>query len=99
MSPINALGFKHQFCKFHSKQNNNRIIRKYVKDNNLPEEKIKEYKKFLPELYEIYDVKTQTEVAKIVENLKKKINDFPEVIQYIINEKLAPYFKNLTYFP
>ena len=98
MSPINALGFKHQFCKFHFKQNNNRIIRKYVKDNNLPEEKIKEYKKFLPELYEIYDVKTQTEVVKIVENLKKKINDFPEVIQYIINEKLAPYFKNLTYF-
>ncbi|WP_323736514.1 hypothetical protein PXD04_00650 [Methanosphaera sp. ISO3-F5] len=63
-----------------------------------PRKKIKEYKKFLPELYEIYDVKTQTEVVKIVENLKNKINDFPEVIQYIINEKSAPYFKNLTYF-
>ena len=41
MSPINALRFKHQFCKFHFKQNNNKIIRKYVKDNNLPEEKNK----------------------------------------------------------
>lgn len=98
MSPINALGFKHQFCKFHFKQNNNKIIRKYVKDNNLPDEKIKEYKKFLPELYEIYEVETQTEVEKIVKKLKKKINEFPEVIQYIINEKLAPYYKNLTYF-
>ena len=33
-----------------------------------------------------------------MKNLKKKINEFPEVIQYIINEKLAPYYKNLTYF-
>jgi hypothetical protein len=33
-----------------------------------------------------------------VKKLKKKINEFPEVIQYIINEKLAPYYKNLTYF-
>ncbi len=33
-----------------------------------------------------------------MKKLKKKINEFPEVIQYIINEKLAPYYKNLTYF-
>lgn len=33
-----------------------------------------------------------------MKNLKKKINEFLEVIQYIINEKLAPYYKNLTYF-
>ena len=33
-----------------------------------------------------------------MKKLKKKINEFPEVIQYIINKKLAPYYKNLTYF-
>ena len=33
-----------------------------------------------------------------MKKLKKKINEFPEVIQHIINEKLAPYYKNLTYF-
>lgn len=33
-----------------------------------------------------------------MKKLKKKINEFLEVIQDIINEKLAPYYKNLTYF-
>ena len=96
--PINDLKFKHQFCKFHFKQNNNKIIRDYVKENNLPDEKIKEFKSYLPKLYEIYDVETQDEVYSVIEKLRKDKKDFPQVIQDIFDNKLAPYFKNLTYF-
>lgn len=96
--PINDLKFKHQFCKFHFKQNNNKIIRDYVKENNLPKEKIKEFKSYLSKLYEIYNVETQDEVYFVIEKLREDKKDFPQVIQDIFDNKLAHYFKNLTYF-
>ena len=96
--PINELKFKHQFCIFHFKQNINKTIREYVEENNLPEEKIKEFKSYLPRLYEIFDVENQEEVYSIIEKLRKDKEDFPQVIQDIFDNKLAPYFKNLTYF-
>ncbi|RAP48741.1 MAG: hypothetical protein BZ136_04545, partial [Methanosphaera sp. rholeuAM74] len=90
-TPINDLKFLHQFCKFHFKQNNNKIIRDYVKENNLPEDKIKEFKSYLPRLYEIYDVESQDEVYSIIDKLRKDKKEFPEVIQNIFDNKLAPY--------
>ena len=43
--PIQDLGFKHQFCEFHTKQNINKYLYNHVKENNIKKETHKEYKK------------------------------------------------------
>ena len=94
--PISDLKFEHQFCHFHFKQNVNKTIREYVKENNLPESKIKEFKSYLPKLYAIFDLESMTEVDEMMDNLRKIINEFPEIIQEIFNDKFAPNYRNLT---
>ena len=44
--PIRKLGFKHQFCVFHTKQKINRDINDYLKQNKLTLEDIESVKKF-----------------------------------------------------
>ena len=86
------------FVFFTSNKSVNEKIRKYVKDNNLPEEKIKEYKSYLPELYDVFNLENMNEIQKTLDNLRKNINKFPKVIQEILNDKFLPYGKNLTKF-
>ena len=95
---INDLGFKHQFCMFHAKKNIKKQIWDYVKENNLPDSTYEEFKSYLGEVYKIYDVKNQEEVADVVNGLIERSNEFPEIINKIINERIQPYYKNLTYF-
>lgn len=94
--PISDLKFTHQFCVFHAKKSYNTFIRKYVKDNGLPEEKIDEYKGYLPEICEFFYAESREEVLKIVNNLMKNLNKFPEVIQQIIKDKIRPNSGYLT---
>lgn len=96
--PIDRLNFEHQFCLFHFKENVNRKISDYVKNNNLPEEKIKEYKSYLPELYCVFDMEDMNEVQKIFDKLREDIKKFPKIIQDIIQNDFLPYGKNLTKF-
>ena len=95
-NPIAKLNFKHQFCIFHAKQNIQRYIRDYVKENNLPDEKIGEYYKYLKEIYKIFYVDSQLKVLEIIDDLKKRAEEFPEVINEIINKKIQPYSAYLT---
>lgn len=96
--PLNDLGFKHQFCMFHAKKNIKKQIWDYVKENNLSDSKYEEFKSYLREIYKIYNVKTQDEVAGVVNDLIERSEEFPEIINQIINEHIQPYYKNLTYF-
>lgn len=96
--PINKLGFKHQFCKFHAKQNINKYIYNYIKNHNQTENDKKEYKTYLKEIYEIFQAKSQTEVLDMINKLIEKISEYPEVIQEIIQKKIIPYSKYLTIY-
>ncbi|MDO4963839.1 MAG: hypothetical protein Q4E75_07090 [bacterium] len=96
--PINQLGCKHQFCEFHSKQNINKYIDDYNTENQLPEEKIKEYNEYKKELNEIFNSNTRTEVNNTIDKLITKAKDFPEIIQKVLWKKIIPYSKNLTQF-
>ena len=94
--PIDKLGFKHQFCIFHAKQNIQRSIRDYVKKNKLPEEKIDEYYSYLKEIYKIFHAESRLEVSEIVKNLLERSDEFPEIINEIIKDKIQPYAAYLT---
>ena len=96
--PIQDLGFKHQFCEFHTKQNINKYISDYVKKNNITEKEHKEYKKYLEEVYKIYGAKDRFEVLDIINNLYCKRDDFPTVINEIIDKKIRPCSFYLTMF-
>ena len=97
-TPINQLGFKHQYCIFHFKQNINKTIRNYVLDNKLSEDKIKEFKSYLPEIYEIFNQNNIKEINDVLNNLKKNINNYPSIIKKIIKDKILPEYKYLIRF-
>ncbi|WP_323736786.1 hypothetical protein PXD04_02130 [Methanosphaera sp. ISO3-F5] len=68
--PIQDLGFKHQFCEFYAKQNINKYLYNHVKENNIAKETHKEYiKKYLEEVYQIYEVENRFEVLDILDNI------------------------------
>ena len=96
--PINDLKFKHQFCIFHFKKSINEHIYRYVKDNSLSDEQKKEFKSFLPRIYEVFKAEDMTKVDEIVSKLKEDKNDFPQVIKDILDKKFLPYVKYLTRF-
>ena len=96
--PIQDLGFKHQFCEFHTKQNINKYIYDYVKNNKLTKKEHKEYKKYLKEVYKIYNAKDRFEVLDIINKLSCNCDKFPNVINEVIDKKIRPYSAYLTMF-
>ena len=94
---IQKLGFKHQFCLFHTKQKINRDINNYLKQNKLDfeeESKIKEFKQLI---FEILNCETIEEAKNHRDKLISKNKDFPLIIKQIMWKFIIPYFKNLTY--
>jgi hypothetical protein len=53
-------------------KNIQRYIRDYVKENNLPDDKIGEYYKYLKEIYKIFYADSQLKVLKKIDDLKKR---------------------------
>lgn len=96
--PIQDLGFKHQFCEFHAKQNINKYIYDYVKNNKLTKKEHKAYKNYLKEIYSIYDAENRFEVLDILNNLYLKRDKFPTVINEVLDKKIRPYSSYLTMF-
>jgi hypothetical protein len=50
----------------------------------------------LKEIYKIFYVDSQLKVLEIIDDLKKRAEEFPEVINEIINKKIQPYSAYLT---
>ncbi len=96
--PINELGFKHQFCRFHAKQMINRIIRKEVNNKNPSKEekeKIEQYKAKITNTLDSENFqKAREKLHKILEDTEKK----PEVIKYLLKNLMIPYLRHLTYY-
>ena len=70
----------------------------YVKDNNITKKTHKEFKKYLKEVYQIYEADNRFEVLDILDNLSSRHNEFPDVINEIIDKKIRPYSRYLTMF-
>ena len=96
--PIQDLGFKHQFCQFHAKQNINKYLYNYVKDNKISKKMHKKYKSYLKEIYEIYDAENRFEVLDFLNNLRLRRDEFPDVINDIIDKKIVPFSSYLTMY-
>ena len=82
--PIRKLGFKHQFCVFHTKQKINRDINDYLKQNKLTLEDIESVKSFKHEIFNIMDA-PDLETAKTKrDQLIKEQKNLPEPIFKIL---------------
>ena len=95
---ISRLGFKHQFCHFHTKQMINRNIGDYIKENNCNEDNIELIKNYKSFIFEMLDCESFEE-ARIYENvLFEHRNELPEVVFGLFMNFILPYFKSLMYY-
>ena len=88
--PIQDLEFKHQFCEFHAKQNINKNLYNHVKENNIKKRPIRNIKKYLKEIYQIYEAENRFEVLDILDNIFSRREEFPDVINEIVDKKIRP---------
>ncbi len=95
---IEKLGFKHQWCYFHTLKNFNKIIKKHIRENKLNREEIKKIRKEKLELFSLFESKSFKNARKKFNEILSKISDYSEVIQSIICDSLVPYFKTFFAF-
>jgi transposase-like protein len=95
---IENLGFKHQWCLFHAFKNFNKVVKKFIKENDLSEEEIDKIRKEKLELFSLFDSKSYKPAKNKFNKLLSKIKEFSEVIQSIILDSLMPYFKTFFNF-
>jgi transposase-like protein len=95
---IEKLGFKHQWCLFHTFKNFNKTIKKYIKENELSEEEIDKILEGKLELFSLFDLKSYKSAKNKFDEMVSKIKEFSEVIQSIILDSFMPYFKTLFNF-
>ena len=94
---ISRLGFKHQFCHFHTKQMINRNINDYIKENNCNEDDIELIKNYKTCIFEILNCESFEEARRCEYVLFEHRNELPEVIFGLFMGFIVPYFKSLTY--
>ena len=95
--PINQLRFKHQFCKFHTKQKLNRDIHNYITQEKVSKKEKKEILKIKEDIFKILDCNDNNIAKQKLNKLKKYAKSVKNVISKIIWKFIYPYFKNLTY--
>jgi len=95
---IEQLGFKHQWCYFHTLKNFNKIIKKYIKENKLTQDEINKIRKEKIELFSLFESESFRIARKKLNGILNKINDYSKVIQLIICDSLMPYFKTFFAF-
>lgn len=94
---ISRLGFKHQFCHFHTKQMINRNIRDYIKENKGNKYDIKLITNYKTRIFEMLDCEIFEEARRYENILFEHRNELPEVIFGLFVEFIVLYFKTLTY--
>jgi len=95
---IEKLGFKHQWCLFHAFKNLNKVIKKYVKENDLSDEEIDKIREEKLELFSLFDSKDFKSARNKFDKILSKVKEFSEVIQSIIIDSFMPYFKTFFVF-
>ena len=94
---ISRLGFKHQFCHFHTKQMINRNIRGYIKENKCNKDDIELIKNYKSFIFEMLDCECFEEARRCENVLFEHRNELPEVIFGLFMNFILPYFKSLMY--
>jgi hypothetical protein len=95
---IEKLGFKHQWCYFHTLKNFNKIIKKYIRENELNEEEINKIREEKLELFSLFESKSFKSARNKFKEILNKINDYSKVVQSITRDYLMPYFKTFFAF-
>ena len=95
---IENLGFKHQWCLFHTFKNFNKAINNYIKENELSGEDIDKIREEKLELFSLFDSESYKSARNKFDEILKKIKEFSEIIQIIILDSLMPYFKTFFNF-
>ena len=95
---IEELGFKHQWCLFHTLKNFNKIIKKHIQENKLNIEEINKIRKEKLELFALFNNESFKNARNEFNKILDKINDYSKVIQSIITGSLMPYFKTFFAF-
>ena len=94
---ISRLGFKHQFCHFHTKQMINRTICDYIKENKCNEDDIELITNYKTRIFEMLDCESFEEARRCENILFEHRNELPKVIFGLFMGFIVPYFKSLTY--
>ena len=94
---ISRLGFKHQFCHFHTKQMINRTIRDYIKENKCNEDDIELITNYKTRIFEMLDCESFEEARRCENIIFEHRNELPKVIFGLFMGFIVPYFKSLTY--
>ncbi len=95
--PIYKLGFKHQFCKFHTKQKINRDIHNHITKNNTTQEEQEKIQKYKLLIFNMLDAEDYESALNIKKELYLKQKGLPKPIFKILWKLIIPHFKNLTY--
>ena len=95
---IEELGFKHQWCLFHTFKNFNKIIKNYIKQNKVSKEEINKIKEEKEEIFNLFQVGSLKNARNKFNQVLVKIKEYSKIIQFIIINSLRPYFKTFFAF-
>jgi hypothetical protein len=95
---IEQLGFKHQWCYFHTLKNFKKTINKYIQENKLNKDEITKIRKEKLELFSLFESESFKNARNKFNEILNKINNYSKVIQSIIHNSLMPYFKTFFAF-
>ena len=93
---IEKLGFKHQWCLVHARKNINKIIKEYIKENNIEKNDIERIKDHKHKIFDLFESTSYNEARNDFNDMLKKVEDYPEIIRQIILKQIMPNFE--TYF-
>ncbi|OPX58246.1 MAG: hypothetical protein A4E25_01766 [Methanobacterium sp. PtaB.Bin024] len=95
---IEALGFKHQWCYFHTLKYLKKIVSDYIKENELTDDEIDKIYKEKLELFSLFDSESFKIARGKFNKILNRIKDYSKVIQSIVYDYLMPYFKTFFAF-
>lgn len=96
--PIDRLGFKHQYCHFHTQQKINRDITNYISQTNLSEESKNKIYTEKEIITDILNTNSFDKSYKKIYQILNKSERYSEIIVRILKKFILPSLRNLTYY-
>ena len=85
---IEELGFKHQWCLFHTFKNFNKIIKKHIKQNKVSKKEIKKIQEVKQEIFSLFETDSLKNARDKIKQFLTKIKEYSKVIKSIIIKSL-----------
>src|SRR5690606_29281849 len=87
---------KHQWCIVHTRKNINKIIKEYIKENNIEKDDMEKIKDHKNKIFNLFESTSYKKARNDFNDILTKIEAYPEIIRQIILKQIMPNFK--TYF-